>query len=96
MGICGALGKMNWTSSNLFRRRQFSASQILWCWHQCCRGVYGVCWASYQPAPLLECQCILRDETMFMGKTVPVTQAMGDYDGGSVPLERGDNQRCRA
>lgn len=29
MGICGALGKMNWTSSNLFRRRQFSASQIL-------------------------------------------------------------------
>jgi len=56
----------------------------------------GVCWASYQPAPLLKCQCILRDETMLMGETVPVTQAMRDYDGGGVPLERGDNQRCRA
>jgi hypothetical protein len=29
MGILGALGKMNWTSSNLLRRRQFSARKIL-------------------------------------------------------------------
>jgi hypothetical protein len=29
MGMLGALGKMNWTSSNLLRRRQFSARKIL-------------------------------------------------------------------
>jgi hypothetical protein len=27
--MLGALGKMNWTSSNLLRRRQFSARKIL-------------------------------------------------------------------
>jgi hypothetical protein len=29
MGMKGALGKTNWTSSNLFRRLQFSARNIL-------------------------------------------------------------------
>jgi len=29
IGMLGAFGKMNWTSSNLLRRRQFSARKIL-------------------------------------------------------------------
>lgn len=38
MGMLGALGKMNWTSSNLLLRRQFSARKILRIISICVRG----------------------------------------------------------
>lgn len=49
IGILGALGKMNWTSSNLLRRRQFSARNIL---RSISTYAYKRYRDAYHPAPL--------------------------------------------
>ena len=58
IGMGGALGKMNLISSNLPRRRQFSASEIL---HRAVQfSVRNWLEETHQPAPLLEVSQLLR------------------------------------